>query len=119
MQGMHMMMAVLLFVCVCSSASVASAQTIRIPLKRHTLAPNTHPTRSAAALASQLYAQNGEHHALNLAVDLANPISLNNRFDRLYTGTVSVGTPGNDFNLIFDTGPSPTGHGTAIENDGH
>jgi len=87
-------------------ASLASAQQVRIPLRRHDLAPGQHPTRSPAALARQLYhAQNhGGHRALNLYVDPSRPVSLRNYFNRMYTGMVSAGTPSKDYQLVFDTG---------------
>jgi len=78
---------------------------IRIPLQPHTLPlGKAHPTRSAAALSRQLFPLNGGHHGLSLYVDPARPVSLTNYFNRMYTGTVAVGTPAKEFSLVFDTG---------------
>jgi hypothetical protein len=88
-----------------SSSLLASAQMIRIPLQPHTLPlGKAHPTRSAAALSRQLFPLNGGHHGLSLYVDPSRPVSLTNYFNRMYTGTVAVGTPAKEFSLVFDTG---------------
>ncbi len=73
---------VLLLVCL----SLVEAQQIRIPLKRVTLPPDSHPTKSAMALSRQLSsAPSALHHSVNLAIDPSRRVSLTNYFDRMYT----------------------------------
>lgn len=100
--------------CAMAIGALVSAQTLRIPLQRRDLPsqPNaaqtqTHPFRSLSDLSRQL-ASTPSHHSshptLNLAVNPASVVPLRNYYNRMYTGKVSVGTPANEYSLVFDTG---------------
>lgn len=105
-----MLLSLLGFLLALSSLSLASAQTLRIPLHRVDIAPNavqSHPIRSLSTLSRQLAstpAHHQSHSTLNLAVTSQSVVPLRNYFNRMYTGSVSVGTPSNAYSLVFDTG---------------
>ena len=103
-------MALLCVLAIAPMLLLASAQTLRIPLQRrdlHPNAPQTHPIRSLSALSRQLAsgpARHSSHPTLNLAVTPPSVVPLRNYFNRMYTGPVSVGTPSQEYSLVFDTG---------------
>ena len=98
----------------------ASAQQIRIPLTRMDVREGHHPTRSPQRISNalrvaekkdneqaksfNLFSRRHTHSALQLAVDSSRRVSLRNYFNRMYTGVVAVGTPSNEYRLVFDTG---------------
>ncbi|XP_004525556.1 lysosomal aspartic protease-like [Ceratitis capitata] len=91
------MFKLLIFLTVC--AAVVSANLVRVPIYKN---PNFHRTRSAVRTETAfLRAKYNVSSALRSATE-----ELDNDFNLEYYGIISIGTPAQEFLILFDTGSS-------------